>query len=155
MTFSLPALGAFLRGLLTFGREAGAAAARTAEANAPTVGRAAAEDEPEGATKYRTDGNDRLYTDGYGDRGYGIYGIHVSGVETDEKGKPLHGVVLVGRRGSMTTGTDGKRKVTFTDGEVYEGGFRDVVPHGPGKMAFPDGRVYEGEWRDGKPARGR
>lgn len=47
MTFSLPALGAFLREHLTFGRQSEPAAARSVEASRPAVGRAAAEDEPE------------------------------------------------------------------------------------------------------------
>ncbi|KAK1402246.1 hypothetical protein POM88_001851 [Heracleum sosnowskyi] len=34
-------------------------------------------------------------------------------------------------------------------GEVYEGDFREMLPHGRGKCTHPDGTVYEGEWNHG------
>eukprot|EP00573_Skeletonema_grethae_P005187 CAMPEP_0201699538 /NCGR_PEP_ID=MMETSP0578-20130828/24395_1 /ASSEMBLY_ACC=CAM_ASM_000663 /TAXON_ID=267565 /ORGANISM="Skeletonema grethea, Strain CCMP 1804" /LENGTH=94 /DNA_ID=CAMNT_0048186329 /DNA_START=52 /DNA_END=333 /DNA_ORIENTATION=+ len=71
----------------------------------------------------------------------------------------------------------GKGTITYDNGDVYDGAFRDNEPHGFGKMTYKDGRVgkivyegglnddgkphgrgkwinffgtYEGEWKDGK-----
>ena len=41
--------------------------------------------------------------------------------------------------------------VTMPDGSIYEGEFRDGVPHGQGGMTRKDGGRYEGEFRDGEP----
>ncbi len=41
-------------------------------------------------------------------------------------------------------------KKTFSDGNVYEGNFKDDKPHGKGIMIYTDGRVYEGDWVEGK-----
>ena len=39
-------------------------------------------------------------------------------------------------------------KVTFENGNVYEGDFADNKLHGKGKYTWPNGNVYEGDWRD-------
>ena len=39
----------------------------------------------------------------------------------------------------------------WTDGDRYEGGFRDGIEHGRGTLTWADGGRYEGGWRDGKP----
>ena len=40
--------------------------------------------------------------------------------------------------------------MTWSDGRVYEGEWKDGNMHGKGKMTWSDGRVYEGEWEDDK-----
>jgi hypothetical protein len=45
----------------------------------------------------------------------------------------------------------GHGKMVYSDGDVYEGEWKDGVPHGHGKMVYSDGDVYEGEWKDGDP----
>ena len=49
-----------------------------------------------------------------------------------------------------------RKKVTFANGDVYEGetesfGERVDLPHGMGKITYANGNVYEGETRHGKP----
>jgi hypothetical protein len=41
-------------------------------------------------------------------------------------------------------------KLSFNDGSVYEGETVNGKPHGKGKMTYADGRVEEGKWKDGK-----
>ena len=60
MTFSLPALGVFLRDYLTFTRQCEPAVVQGVEASAPAVGRAAVLDETEGVTRYGGDSDDLL-----------------------------------------------------------------------------------------------
>jgi len=36
-------------------------------------------------------------------------------------------------------------KLTFANGDVYEGETEDGIPHGKGKMTYADGKVEEGE----------
>ena len=40
------------------------------------------------------------------------------------------------------------RRITYPDGAVYEGEFRDGKRSGTGRLIFPDGAVYEGEFAD-------
>ena len=34
-----------------------------------------------------------------------------------------------------------------TNGDEYEGSFKEGKPHGEGKMTLPDGTIYEGKWK--------
>ena len=43
----------------------------------------------------------------------------------------------------------GKGKMTWTNGDVYEGEWKDNKEHGKGKMTWKSGNVYEGEFKDG------
>ena len=65
--------------------------------------------------------------------------------------KPVDGAVL----------EDGEQKVTYADGTVYEGEWRDGgpihrgasrrgVPEGHGKLTFPNGDVYKGDFKNDK-----
>lgn len=45
---------------------------------------------------------------------------------------------------------DGKGKMTFPDGRVYEGEWKNREINGYGIMRYPDGVIYEGEWLDEK-----
>ncbi|KAL0454442.1 UNVERIFIED_CONTAM: Phosphatidylinositol 4-phosphate 5-kinase [Sesamum latifolium] len=38
----------------------------------------------------------------------------------------------------------------FSNGDVYSGDFKGMLPHGKGKYAWSDGTVYEGDWEEGK-----
>ena len=44
----------------------------------------------------------------------------------------------------------GKGQLTFNDGKVYEGEFKNNNREGYGKFIFNGGRSYEGMWADGK-----
>lgn len=37
----------------------------------------------------------------------------------------------------------------FSNGDVYQGDFKGVLPHGKGRYTWSDGSVYEGEWENG------
>jgi hypothetical protein len=45
---------------------------------------------------------------------------------------------------------DGEGKMTYADGRVYTGQFRDGRANGKGTLTFPDGKVQSGEWENGK-----
>ena len=38
----------------------------------------------------------------------------------------------------------------FSNGDVYVGNFKGILPHGNGKYTWSDGTVYEGDWEEGK-----
>ena len=40
------------------------------------------------------------------------------------------------------------KKITYPDGTVYEGGWRQQEPHGKGKIIYRNGDVYKGEFGD-------
>jgi len=40
----------------------------------------------------------------------------------------------------------GYKKHTYSNGDVYEGDFKNDFPHGKGKMTYTNGTVYEGDW---------
>mmetsp|Transcript_22538 Transcript_22538/g.34822 ORF Transcript_22538/g.34822 Transcript_22538/m.34822 type:complete len:83 (-) Transcript_22538:123-371(-) len=45
----------------------------------------------------------------------------------------------------------GEGKMTYADGDVYEGELKNGMAHGEGKNTFANGSVYEGNWKDDKP----
>jgi hypothetical protein len=45
---------------------------------------------------------------------------------------------------------DGAGAMTWPDGRMYVGQFRDGKMDGQGKMSYPDGKVEEGQWKDDK-----
>lgn len=45
---------------------------------------------------------------------------------------------------------DGAGAMTWADGRIYLGQFRDGKMSGHGKLTHPDGKVEEGQWRDDK-----
>ena len=44
---------------------------------------------------------------------------------------------------------DGKGKYTYSDGESYEGEWKDGKYHGKGNYTSIDGDALEGKWKDG------
>jgi len=44
----------------------------------------------------------------------------------------------------------GHGKMTYANGDVYEGELKDGKPNGKGKMTYADGSVYEGEFQNGE-----
>ena len=44
---------------------------------------------------------------------------------------------------------EGQGQVTYPDGSVYVGSFRDDLAHGRGTITYPDASSYEGDWVDG------
>jgi len=55
-----------------------------------------------------------------------------------------------GREKTRRQSIEGSGKITYDDGDVYTGSFKDNLPHGSGKMEYVDGKVSEGIWKDGK-----
>jgi len=47
---------------------------------------------------------------------------------------------------------NGKGKYTYANGDVYEGGYVNDLQNGKGKYTFKSGNVFEGEWVDDKRA---
>ena len=45
---------------------------------------------------------------------------------------------------------DGKGKITWKDGRMYEGEYKDDKKNGYGVYKWADGRIYEGNWLDGR-----
>lgn len=45
---------------------------------------------------------------------------------------------------------NGHGKYIWTDGDVYEGEWKDGMRNGQGKYTYANGNVYEGEWKDSK-----
>ncbi len=45
---------------------------------------------------------------------------------------------------------DGIGTFIYSNGDKYEGEWRDGKMHGNGKMVFANGDVYDGQWKDGK-----
>lgn len=41
-----------------------------------------------------------------------------------------------------------KGKLSFKDGSVYDGSFREGLRHGKGKQTFPNGDEYTGEFKN-------
>ena len=46
---------------------------------------------------------------------------------------------------------NGKGKMTWSSGEVYEGDWHQGLQHGRGTMRWLDRRTYIGDWSAGKP----
>ena len=44
---------------------------------------------------------------------------------------------------------NGRGKLTFPDGKIYEGEFKDGSENGKGMVTWPDGRIFEGTFVDG------
>lgn len=71
--------------------------------------------------------------------------------EAAVKPRSSGGICGGGKRVSPTTGEAEVKKV-LQNGDIYFGGFAEIVPHGRGKYLWADGCIYEGEWRNGKAA---
>ncbi|KAI4299000.1 hypothetical protein L6164_032500 [Bauhinia variegata] len=44
----------------------------------------------------------------------------------------------------------GRLEKSFSNGDVYIGKIKGILPHGKGNYTWSDGTVYEGDWEDGK-----
>jgi len=44
----------------------------------------------------------------------------------------------------------GKGKLSWVDGSLYEGEWKNDMSNGKGRLIHSDGDVYEGEWVDNK-----
>ena len=51
---------------------------------------------------------------------------------------------------SKPSNRDGQGKMTFLDGRIYEGEWKNREINGFGVMKYPDGVIYEGDWLDKK-----
>ena len=47
-----------------------------------------------------------------------------------------------------TNTRQGKGKLTWPDGSIYEGWFKGDRANGTGRLIHVDGSVYEGEWKN-------
>ncbi|KAK8930704.1 Phosphatidylinositol 4-phosphate 5-kinase 2 [Platanthera zijinensis] len=102
---------------------------------------------------------------GAGKRGFSRMRRQVIGSDGDAcvspeaavKGRSAGGICGGGKRVSPTTesvavGAAMEVKKVLQNGDIYFGGFAEIVPHGRGKYLWADGCIYEGEWRNGKAA---
>ena len=46
---------------------------------------------------------------------------------------------------------NGYGKYTYSNGQIYEGNYKDGVKEGLGKLIYPNNKIYEGEFKNGKP----
>ena len=44
---------------------------------------------------------------------------------------------------------DGKGKMNYPDGSVYDGEYRKDEKNGQGVYSLPDGKIYDGPWKKG------
>ena len=59
--------------------------------------------------------------------------------------------VMVEMKDASNKITENSKKIlNYPDGGIYEGEFKDGVPHGIGTLKFPDGGSYTGQFKDGK-----
>ena len=78
-----------------------------------------------------------------------IFSVNASEVHGQGKVSYSDGTVYEGdfKNGLL----NGQGKMTRTNGTVYEGNFKNWKPHGQGKMTRPDDSVYEGNFENGMP----
>jgi len=55
--------------------------------------------------------------------------------------------IYVGQDRPKSPPTSGLAKVTYPNGDIYEGNFEGNLRHGKGIMKFFNGRQYRGKWR--------
>ena len=54
--------------------------------------------------------------------------------------------------GGWKDGThDGNGRMSYSNGSVYEGKYKHNARNGNGRMSFSNGNVYDGGWKDGQP----
>lgn len=75
--------------------------------------------------------------------GTAIYTTNVQGVTSTYEGGFVNGLR-----------NDSNAKLTFSNGDVYQGGFVDDFFSGEGKYTFADGSYFKGEYREGKEYNG-
>lgn len=89
------------------------------------------------------------------DEGYFVNGILQNGKRTtpggycyegEFKNTELYGIIIAE--------PSGKGKAKYVDGVIYEGDFKDSIPHGKGVMTYPDGKVEKGNFKNGKYKKG-
>ena len=56
-------------------------------------------------------------------------------------------------KGEVNGGTmaDGKGVMKFSNGDIYDGNWKNGKMNGKGAMLYHDGAFYQGDWKDGKP----
>ena len=68
---------------------------------------------------------------------------HGEGKITYEEGDVYEGELVDGKR-------SGKGKMTYKNGNIYEGEWAEDVRHGHGSLTYPSGYEYKGNWLNGK-----
>jgi hypothetical protein len=51
----------------------------------------------------------------------------------------------------ITAQEQNQETLTFPDGRMYVGQYKDGKEHGKGTLTSPSGDEYVGEWKDGRP----
>lgn len=52
--------------------------------------------------------------------------------------------------GTVKGGKQGMGIYRYSNGNIYNGNWKDDLKNGLGKMNYPNGACYEGEWMKGK-----
>ena len=52
--------------------------------------------------------------------------------------------------GELENGNHGKGSITYENGEIYEGEWKEGLKEGLGSLTSPNGSKYEGEWKNDK-----
>jgi hypothetical protein len=77
--------------------------------------------------------------------------IFVTENQVYENNNPQQSVVVLSYKGQWVNGDmSGFGEMTFSSGEIYEGGFFDNHRHGSGIIKYPDGSIMDGIFQFGK-----
>ena len=68
-----------------------------------------------------------------------------------ENGKYFYfGIIFIIYRNIETNLMEGKGKMTFDEGTMYEGWWKDDERDGYGRLICEEGSFYDGQWKDSK-----
>ena len=78
---------------------------------------------------------------------FGDYIIEGVGILTYSDGDKYEGEWKDGQK-------NGQGTYTWSNGNKYVGEFKNGIQHGQGTLTFPNGKKFKGKWKDGKPWNG-
>lgn len=89
-------------------------------------------------------------SEGSGDFGSGSIIENPDEKESRVERKSYEGGVYTGEIDLDTKKPDGSGIMYYSDGNVYDGSWKNGKPDGTGLMTYKNGDTYDGQWKDGK-----